>query len=84
MKRICLQIDNDDTFFTAFNLKKATKLNKFEEICLFFIKSHFQIDEIEGHVLKYKIFRKKIYIIDHWLNPPNGFNCRCVTELKQS
>ena len=63
-------------FFTQFDLKKATKMTIFEKICLWFIKPKIQVDEIENNTLVYKIFRGKVYIINHFINPPKHWNCR--------
>lgn len=64
-------------FFSVKDLQKATKITAFEKVCLWFIKPKYQVDKIEGHTLKYKVFRKRIYVLAHWINPPMHYNCRC-------
>lgn len=63
-------------FFSDSDLKKATKITLFEKMCLWFIKPKYAVSKIENHTLKYKMFRGKMYIIDHWINPPITWNCR--------
>lgn len=75
-RKFCEPIISRGAFFSAFNLKKATKMTFFEKIFLFFIKPKFEVDEVQRTTLKYKIFRGKIYILDHFINPPKYFNCR--------
>jgi hypothetical protein len=67
---------NDSKFYYAFDLKKATKITMFEKICLLFLKPKIQVDELENNTLVYKIFRGKMYIINHLINPPKHWNCR--------
>lgn len=67
----------DTPFFLIKQLQKATKTTLFEKICLHFIKPKYKVDKKEGTTLKYKIFRKKIYVLEHWITPPLHPNCRC-------
>ena len=64
-------------FFSAKDLQKATKTSVFEKFCLLFVKPKYQVDKLEWHTLKYKIFRGKIYVLEHWINLPIHPNCRC-------
>ena len=57
-------------FFSAFDLKKATKITLFEKFCLAFIKKKYQVNEMENNTFVYKVFRGKIYILNHFMHPP--------------
>ena len=63
-------------FFSAFDLKKATKTTLFERFLLWFVKPKYEVDHLENHTLKYKVLNGKIYILAHWINPPKQWNCR--------
>ena len=56
------------------NLRKATKTTFIERILLFFVKAKFSKDF--ETTLKYKVLRGRIFILDEWINPPKGYNCR--------
>lgn len=71
-------------WISSFDLTKATHITPFEKFCLWFINRKYQVDEQEGSTLVYKIFRGKVYILDEWINPPKGYNCRCVVIPKNS
>ena len=70
MKTICKPL------FNNFYLKKATKTTLFEKFALCFITKKTHKDNIENVVTITKNFNGKIYIIDQYLIPPSGFNCR--------
>jgi len=72
----CKPLVSGSAFFSAFDLKKATKITLFEKFCLAFIKKKYQVDEVENNTLVYKIFRGKIYILNHFMHPPKQWNCR--------
>lgn len=76
-RQFCQPLVSGGAIFSVSDLKKATKLTLFEKICLCFVKPKYQIDEVENHTLKYKIFRGKMYVLGHWINAPKHWNCRC-------
>lgn len=63
-------------FFKSFDLKKATNITIFERFCLMFVKEKYSYDEIDNTTLVYKTFKGKMYILNHFINPPKTFNCR--------
>jgi len=67
----------NNRLFSITDLEKVTGINWFEKICLWFVKPKYKTNDIEGNTLKYKIFRGKMYVLAHWLNPPQQWNCRC-------
>ena len=76
--KLCtIQKVGGSAIFTYADLKKATTIKWFEKIALWFIQKQYQVEEIEGHTLVYKTWRGKIYVLNHWINPPKHWNCRC-------
>jgi hypothetical protein len=75
--QFALQNVSNRAIFSAYDLEKATKLTLLEKIVLPFIKRKYFVDDIECSMIVYKMWRGKIYILDHYNNPPKHFNCRC-------
>ena len=65
------------------NLEKPTKTTLIEKIMLFFIKKQYFLDEFELTTLVYKSLKCKIYIINHFYNPPMHPMCRCTLISKK-
>jgi hypothetical protein len=57
-------------------IEKTTQTTMWEKFCLQFIKKQFIVDEIEGTTLVYKKFNGKLYILQHFVNPPKHWSCR--------
>lgn len=72
----------NNPFFSISDLKKATTTSLFERFCLWFIDEQNTVNEEEGHTMIYKMFKGKMYIIHHWINPPRYYNCRCQVIFK--
>ena len=58
-------------------LQSKTKLTIVEKFVLLFIKEQTKFNREESHVLKFKKWRGKTYVLSHNLTPPIHFNCRC-------
>lgn len=69
-------------FFSQEVLKRATKLTWFEKVALKFIKPTYVKDDFECTVTVFKTFRGKLYLINQYSIPPQGFNCRCTIQPK--
>jgi hypothetical protein len=63
-----------------FDMEKITKINFFEKIGLYFCKRRYFTDKegIHSTTLVYKRMFKKVYILKHYHNPPQHWNCRCM------
>lgn len=58
-------------------LKKATKITLLEKFALLFCKKKISTDKPEFTILVYKLFRGKLYVLEHYYNPPMHPICRC-------
>ena len=75
--QFALQNISNRAIFSAYDLAKATRLTLLEKIVLPFIKRKHFVDKIESSTIVYKMWKGKMYILDHYNNPPKHFNCRC-------
>jgi len=53
-------------FFIQRVKNKATKISMFEKICLLFVKAKFQVDPYEQITIVYKVFNKRLFIINQF------------------
>ena len=75
--QFALQNVSNRAIFSAYDLAKATRLTLLEKIVLPFLKSQHFVDKFESSTIVYKMWKGKMYILDHYNNPPKHFNCRC-------
>lgn len=66
--------------FSAFDIKKATRLTKKEKWGFRFAKRQVFIDEIESTKTVFKVYKGKTLIISQWPIPRPGYNCRHKLE----
>lgn len=76
VRDLCKPLADSGVFFSAFDLKKLTKITPLEKLCLAFIKKKYEFDEVENTVLVYKVFKGKVYILNHFKLPPRQWICR--------
>ena len=75
--QFALQNISNRAIFSAYDLAKATRLTLLEKIVLPFIKRKHFVDKIESSTIVYKMWKGKMYILEHYNNLPKHFNCRC-------
>lgn len=72
-----LFITNNPTESVIIGVKNTVFISFFEWFCLLFIKSkRIKVFAAGDGVVIYKVFRNKLYVINHFMTPPEGWRCR--------
>jgi hypothetical protein len=55
---------------------KSKGITPMQRFLLFFKKKQYSYDKITRKAISYKTLNSKVYILEEWIAPPDGYNCR--------